>query len=104
MSAYLLAQVVVRDPEGFQPYVRRTSELIEEYGGEVLDVVQATEVLEGEWPAGALTALVRFPDLRSLRSFWDSPGNAEMKALRRNTAESHVAVCLPITESEETTR
>jgi len=94
MAAYLIGQVIVHDMNKFLPYVANTTEVIRQYGGEVLDVVQAKEVMEGDWPVGALTALVRFPDEASLRAFWDSPGNAPMKELRHGTATSNVAMCL----------
>jgi uncharacterized protein (DUF1330 family) len=68
MAAYLIGQVTVHDQERFAPYVERTSVLIARYGGEVLDVVRAIEVVEGEWLIGALTDLVRFPDEASLRA------------------------------------
>jgi uncharacterized protein (DUF1330 family) len=96
MAAYLIGQVTVHDMERFAPYVEKTSALIAQYGGEVLDVVQAVETVEGTWPAGALTALVRFPDEASLRAFWDSRENAEMKDLRHGTATSNVALCLSL--------
>jgi uncharacterized protein (DUF1330 family) len=96
MAAYLIGQVIVHDQERFAPYVERTSALIARYGGEVLDVVRAIEVVEGEWPIGALTALVRFPDEAALRAFWNSPENAEMKDLRHTTAKSNVAMCLSL--------
>ena len=98
MPAYLIGQVVVHDMEKFSPYVQKTSGLIAQYGGEVLDVVQAADVLEGSWPVGALTALVRFPDEASLRAFWDSPENSEMKNLRHGTATSNVALCVSLTK------
>ena len=75
-------------------YIEKTSALIAQYGGEVLDVVQAIEVVDGTWPIGALTALVRFPDEAALRAFWNSPENAAMKDLRHSTATSNVALCL----------
>lgn len=100
MSAYLLGQVTVHDPDGFRPYIRETSELIARHGGEVLDVVRASEVLEGAWPAGALTALVRFPSEEALRAFWDSPGNQRMKKLRNATSTSNVAICLSLSGEE----
>ncbi len=78
------------------PYVERTSAIIARYGGEVLDVVQAVEAVEGEWPVGALTAIVRFPDEASLRTFWNSPENAAMKDLRHASADSNVAVCVSL--------
>ena len=96
MAAYLLGQVVVHDEERFAPYVMQTTELIARYGGEVLDVVRALEAVEGQWPIGALTALVRFPDEASLRAFWDSPENAAMKDLRHGTATSNVAICVSL--------
>lgn len=99
MAAYLIGQVVVRDPEKFGPYVERTSAIIAQYGGEVLDVVRAVEAVEGTWPPGALTALVRFPDEGSLRAFWGSPENAEMKDLRHASADSNVALCVSLPRS-----
>lgn len=100
MAAYLLGQVMVHDEEQFAPYVTQTSELIARYGGEVLDVVRAVETMEGEWPEGAFTALVRFPDEASLRAFWDSPEHDAMKDLRRRTATSNVALCLSLPQEE----
>jgi uncharacterized protein (DUF1330 family) len=70
-------------------------------GGEVLDVVRAIEVVEGEWPIGALTALVQFPDEASLRAFWDSPENAAMKDLRHGSATSNVALCLSLPQVKQ---
>src|SRR5579872_6658119 len=96
MAAYLIGQVTVHDMEKFSPYVEKTSALIAQYGGEVLDVVHAVEAVEGSWPIGALTALVRFPDEASLRAFWNSPENAAMKVLRHSTATSNVALCLSL--------
>ena len=96
MPAYLIGQVIVHDMERFAPYVADTSAAIAKYGGEVLDVVQAAEVLEGDWPVGALTALVRFPDEVMARKFWDSPENQGSKELRHATSDSNVALCLTV--------
>ncbi len=96
MAAYLIGQVIVHDMARFTPYVAGTSALIARYGGEVLDVVQAKEAVEGTWPIGALTALVRFPDEASLRAFWDSPENSAMKDLRHAAATSNVALCISL--------
>jgi uncharacterized protein (DUF1330 family) len=60
MAAYLIGQIIIHDMEKFMPYVANTSTAIAKYGGEVLDVVEAKEVMEGNWPVGARTALVRF--------------------------------------------
>ena len=96
MAAYLIGQIIIHDMEKFMPYVANTGAAIAKYGGEVLDVVEAKEVMEGNWPVGARTALVRFPDEASLRKFWNSPENAPMKELRHGTATSHVALCMSV--------
>jgi uncharacterized protein (DUF1330 family) len=96
MAYYLIGQIVVHDPEKFEPYIRETSALIARYGGEVLDVVQAIDALEGSWPVGALTALVRFPHEEAVRAFWNGPENVAMKDLRHASATSHVALCRSI--------
>lgn len=96
MAAYLIGQVVVRDQHKFGPYVERTSAIITQYGGEVLDVVRAVDVIEGTWPHDALTAIVRFPNEQALPRFWESPENAAMKDLRHSSADSNVAVCVSL--------
>ena len=47
MAAYLTGQIIIHDMEKFMPYVANTSAAIAKYGGEVLDVVEAKEVMEG---------------------------------------------------------
>jgi uncharacterized protein (DUF1330 family) len=96
MAAYLIGQVVMRDMDKLKPYVEEMSELIMQYGGEVLDVVPGVEAVEDSWSVGALTALVRFPDETSLRTFWNSPENAAMKDLRHHSATSNVALCIAL--------
>ena len=96
MAAYVIGQVIVHDMERFAPYMESTPAIIEKYGGEVIDVIQAKEVLEGSWPVGALTALVRFPTEEQARQFWESPENAGMKDLRQATSTSHVALFVSV--------
>lgn len=96
MAAYILGQVVVRDMERFAPYMELTPKLIARHGGEVLDVAQAVETLEGEWPQMALTAIVRFPDEQSARAFWNDPDNLATKDLRHDTTDSNVALLLSL--------
>lgn len=94
MPAYLIGQVVVHEMARFAPYVAETTAAIERYGGEVIDVPQAVEALEGDWPVGALTALVRIPTESMLWAYWQSPENQKSKELRQATSKSDVALCL----------
>lgn len=87
-----MGTVEVTDPQGFAPYMQKTPEIIAKHGGEVLDIVQAYAVLESQWPIGAMTALVRFPDEARARAFWADPDNGAMKELRHRTSKSNVAL------------
>jgi uncharacterized protein (DUF1330 family) len=73
MSAYLITQVTTDEPERLLPYLRGVIPLVERHGGELVDLVRATETLEGSWPDGAYCALVRFPDRERLQAFWSDP-------------------------------
>ncbi|HRC62990.1 MAG TPA: DUF1330 domain-containing protein [Dehalococcoidia bacterium] len=92
MAVYVMGTVEVIDPERFAPYMEKTPEIIARHGGEVIDIVEAYEVLEGAWPAGAVTAIVRFPDDATARAFWADPDNVAMKDLRHETSRSNVAL------------
>lgn len=90
MSAYLITQVVAAEPERLRPYLHDVRALIERHGGELVDLVVATEVLEGDWPPGAFSAIARFPDERSLRAFWEDPDYEAPRRLRHEVASSAV--------------
>jgi uncharacterized protein (DUF1330 family) len=99
MAAYLIEQIIIHDMEKFMPYVANTSAAIAKYGGEALDVVEAKEVIEGNWPVGARTALVRFPDEASLRRF-HYPSTRGLPGFCRNTG-SEACTDLPKTGYSE---
>lgn len=92
MAVYVMGTVEVTDLEGFAPYLVKTPEIIARHGGEVIDIVEAYDVLEGNWPTGAMTAIVRFADEQRAREFWADPDNEAMKDLRHRTSRSNVAL------------
>jgi uncharacterized protein (DUF1330 family) len=90
MSAYLITQVTTDEPERLLPYLRGVIPLIERHGGELVDLVRATETLEGSWPEGAFSALVRFPDRERLQAFWSDPDYDGLRRLRHEVATSTI--------------
>jgi uncharacterized protein (DUF1330 family) len=89
MSAYILVQVDVHDPEGYARYRQLVLPSIEAYGGRFLVRGGATETLEGTWRPPRLVIL-EFPDAQKARAWWASPEYAEPKALRLATARSEM--------------
>jgi uncharacterized protein (DUF1330 family) len=49
MAAYLLVDLEIHDPDGFQEYRSRVPEYIARHGGEYLVRGGEFEVIEGDW-------------------------------------------------------
>lgn len=87
MAAYLFARVEIADPEAYLEYLRLVPALIAEHGGRYLARGGATEVLEGEFQTGRLV-IVEFPDMRSLRAFYQSEAYQPLLAIRKRATRS----------------
>jgi uncharacterized protein (DUF1330 family) len=92
MTVYPITQVTARDPRRLRPYLAAVAPLIVRHGGEVVDVVRATGVLEGSWPDGAFSAVVRFRDLDALQAFWSDPDYEAPRRLRHEIATTTAIV------------
>jgi len=89
MSAYILVQIDVHDPEGFQRYRATVLPSIQAYGGRFIVRGGGIETLEGSWKPPRL-AILEFPDRDRARAWWGSPEYAAPKALRLATARSEM--------------
>ena len=92
MPAYLIANVEVTDPVGYEEYRRLAPAAIAAHGGRYLARGGATTVLEGEFTPHRLVIL-EFPDMARLKAFYDSPEYQPLVAMRnRNARSSLVAI------------
>jgi uncharacterized protein (DUF1330 family) len=89
MTAYMIVDLDVHDADGFQEYRTGVPALIAKHGGEYLVRGGEFEVIEGTWQPRRLV-LFRFPDRQAIRSFFDDPEYAELKALRHRTCDTNV--------------
>ncbi len=87
MTAYLIADVDVRDVERYEEYKRKVPALIARHGGEYLVRGGDFEILEGDWRPTRLV-LFRFPDREAIRAFMADPEYAPLIALRHSIADS----------------
>ncbi len=71
MSAYIIADVDVTDPQQYEQYKVLSSQAITTNGAEICIRGGAVEVLEGDWSPTRIV-LLKFPDLAAARSFYDS--------------------------------
>jgi uncharacterized protein (DUF1330 family) len=81
MSAYVIAEVEITDPAGYEEYRRRVSATIAQYGGRYLVRGGASETLEGDWQPRRLVVL-EFSSMAQARAWYDSAEYREARAIR----------------------
>ncbi len=86
MAAYILAQVDVKNPEGYEDYKTLASAAIKKYGGTYLTRGGAVEALEGDGP-GRRVVLLEFTDMEAAKAFYHSPEYQEAAAVRQANSE-----------------
>lgn len=91
MSAYVIVEVDVHDPETYEEYRRLVPPIVAAYGGEYLARGGRTETLEGDWSPRRLVIL-RFESMERAREWWRSPEYAPVKAMRHRSAHSKMVL------------
>jgi uncharacterized protein (DUF1330 family) len=89
MPAYVVLDVVVRDPVTYERYKQLAGATVAAYGGRYLVRGGATETLEGGWRPSRLVIL-EFPSTQRGQAWWNSPEYAPAKAIRQSCAETQM--------------
>ena len=90
MTAYLIANITVTDPERYQTYRAQTPPIVAQYDGRFLVRAGAVHPLEGELGLNRLV-IIEFPSLETAKQFYDSPDYAPLLKLRMESTQSQVA-------------
>ena len=72
MTVYVTAQITIKDRAAHARYQSRFMEVFKPFGGTLLAVDDAVQVIEGEWPRTRLV-LASFPDEASFRAASSGP-------------------------------
>jgi len=88
MSAYVIVQITVNDPETFETYREQVPATIAKYGGEYIVRGGEMEILEGDWPAPRCVVL-KFPDMAAAKAWHGSDDYAGPMALRHAAATTN---------------
>ena len=87
MPAYLIVDLDIHDPEGFEAYRQAVGGFVAKHGGEYLARRGEFEVIEGDWQPHRLV-LFRFPDRQAIRNFFADPEYQPLKEIRFKTAKT----------------
>ncbi len=91
MAAYVIADIDVTDPEGYEEYKKLAGPAVERYGGKYIARGGRVETLDGDWEPARIV-LVQFDTVEQARRWWTSPEYEEAKAVRRKTATARIVV------------
>jgi uncharacterized protein (DUF1330 family) len=86
MSAYLIFDIHVTDPDGYQPYRERAGGIIESYGGRYLVRGGAHETIEGDW-APDRVVVVEFDSVEQAKTCYHSPEYQEIAPIRQGASD-----------------
>ena len=87
MTAYIVIDLDIADPEGMQEYIQAAAPLIVRMGGRMVGFDPQVRVLEGDWKPASLV-LIEFPDQPAAQAFWDSAEYQPLKVLRQKHSQA----------------
>ena len=87
MSAFVVVDTKIRDPEAYKEYKRLAKPIAEKYGGVYRVRGGAMDVRETDLWTPTRIVIIEFPDVQSARAFADSDEYAPVRPIRRNNAE-----------------
>lgn len=91
MSAYILVDITITDPSGYEAYKPRAAASIAAFGGRYLARGGATEVLEGDWQPKRLV-LLEFRDTATAKAWLESDDYRGPRALRQATSTANMVL------------
>jgi uncharacterized protein (DUF1330 family) len=91
MPGYVIAEVEVTDPAGFEEYRKQVSATIEKYGGRYVVRGGACQQVEGDRAPGRMV-VIEFASVEQARRWYDSEEYRGPKALRMKTARTRALI------------
>jgi len=91
MAAYVIVDIDINDPAGYDDYKKLTPASLVPYEGKFVVRGGAVRVLEGSWKPGRMVVL-EFPTFERANQWWCSAEYAPAKAIRQRTAHSNMIV------------
>ena len=91
MTAYVIVDIEVQDPVGYEEYKKLAPAAVELYGGKYIARGGKTETLEGDWAPKRLVIL-EFESSEQAKKWWNSDEYRDAKAMRQQTTNSQMVV------------
>lgn len=89
MSAYIIVEIDVQDPAGYEDYKKLAGPTVEAHGGKYIVRGGKTEVLEGEWQPKRIVIL-EFPSTDQAKKWLNCEEYREPRKMRHRTAKTNM--------------
>ena len=87
MSAYIVVDTKISNPEAYEEYKKLAKPIAEKYGGIYRARGGEMDIQENRLWTPTRVVIVEFPDVKSAQTFVNSDEYAPVKRLRQNNAE-----------------
>lgn len=91
MAAYLIADIIVHNPDQFMEYVRQVPAFVEKHGGQYLVRGGEPQGQEGDWRPQRLV-IIEFPTRDDALAFLNDPDYQPVAAIRHTAADTNLIV------------
>jgi uncharacterized protein (DUF1330 family) len=81
MAGYLIVNMEVTDPKGYEEYGQKVAPIVAKFGGHYIVRGGDVRALEGNFPI-KLLVIVEFPSVEAVQKFYDSPEYQPLLKLR----------------------
>jgi uncharacterized protein (DUF1330 family) len=89
MSAYIIVEIEIVDPVGYEEYKKLAGATVAKYGGKYIVRGGAVETLEGEWNPKRIVVL-EFESMQRAKEWLDCEEYREPRKMRHRTAKTNM--------------
>ena len=91
MSAYVIVEIDIIDPVGYEEYKKLAGATVEKYGGKYIVRGGRAETLEGDWNPKRIV-LLEFESMQRAKDWLNCEEYREPRKMRHRTAETKMIV------------
>ena len=91
MSAYVIVEIDIADPAGYEEYKKLAGATVEKYGGKYIVRGGAVETLEGNWKPKRIVVL-QFGSMQRAKDWLNCEEYREPRKMRHCTAKTKMIV------------
>ncbi len=91
MPAYLISEIEIHNPEGYEEYRKLVKPTLDKYGGKFVARGGKIDVLEGKWNPKRIV-ICEFDSLAKARQWYESQEYRKPKEIRQKNSQANIIV------------